>query len=82
MSESNQLLLVLAFFILIDRLIKPYRPRKWLGLTFLGGGLLGRLTLTESHWLGFDLHLVSLFAVVGGLELFFRRHRFNPDLWA
>ncbi|MCP3749090.1 hypothetical protein [Pseudomonas sp. SBB6] len=80
MSEYSQFFIAFLFFVLIECLLKPSRLRKWLSLTFLLGGLLGRVTLSEkSYWGSFDLHLVSLFAIVGGLELFFRRNRHEED---
>ncbi|KDN98414.2 hypothetical protein [Pseudomonas donghuensis] len=80
MSEYSQFFIAFLFFILIECLLKPSKLRKWLSLTFLLGGLLGSVTLSEkSYWGGFDLHLVSLFAIVGGLELFFRRNRHEED---
>ncbi|MGF6593094.1 hypothetical protein [Pseudomonas sp. 2835] len=80
MTEFGQFFIAFVFFALIERLLKPSKLRKWLSLTFLLGGLLGRVTLSEkSYWGGFDLYLVSLFAIVGGLEMFFRRNRHEEE---
>ncbi|SPO66136.1 hypothetical protein [Pseudomonas sp. JV241A] len=80
MAEFSQLFLAFFIFVAIERLLKSSTQRKWLSLMLSLDGLLGRATLSEkSHWGGFDLHLFSLFAIVGGLELFFRRNRHEED---
>ncbi|WP_327438297.1 hypothetical protein [Pseudomonas donghuensis] len=79
MAEFSQLFLAFFLFVVIERLLKSSALRKWLSLTLLLGGLLGRFTLEGIYWLGIDLHLIALFAILGGLELFFRRNRFDED---
>nr|NLU58947.1 hypothetical protein [Pseudomonas sp. BIGb0427] len=47
MMEFGQFFIAFVFFALIERLLKPSKLRKWLSLTFLLSGLLGRVTLSE-----------------------------------
>ncbi|KJK19179.1 hypothetical protein ACIOVF_03340 [Pseudomonas sp. NPDC087612] len=79
MAEFSQLFIAFFIFVVVERRLKPSTLRKWLSLTLLLGGLIGRFTLEGSYWLGVDLHLIALFAILGGVELFFRRNRFDED---
>jgi hypothetical protein len=78
MSEIIQLVIALVLYFLLDRFLKPYLLRKWLGMLLVVGGAVGCVAASQIHLLGFDLGLMSIFAVPLGLGLFKRRRRFEP----
>lgn len=78
MSEIIQLVIALVLYFLLDRFLKPYLLRKWLGVLLVAGGAVGCVAASQIHLLGFDLGLMSIFAVPLGLGLFKRRRRFEP----
>jgi hypothetical protein len=71
---QTMVLVVLAF--LLDRLLKSYLLRKWLGVTLLVAGVIGCVTVGSDQVLGFDLELLSVVAVPMGVALFLTRRRF------
>lgn len=77
MSEITQLVIALVVFFLLDRLLKPYLLRKWLGVVLMAAGAVGCVLAGQTRVLGFDLGLLSVFAVVIGMELFMKRRRFE-----
>ncbi|SCY60818.1 hypothetical protein [Pseudomonas sp. NFACC37-1] len=54
---------------------KPYLLRKWLGLALVGA--VGCVAASQIRLLGFDLGLLSVFAVAMGMGLFMKRRRFE-----
>ncbi|WLG95901.1 hypothetical protein [Pseudomonas sp. FP198] len=77
MSEITQLVIALVVFFLLDRFLKPYLLRKWLGVVLMAAGAVGCFVAGQNRLLGFDLGLLSVFAVVIGMELFMKRRRFE-----
>ncbi|MBC3345342.1 hypothetical protein HU811_01665 [Pseudomonas sp. SWRI196] len=66
---------VLSF--LLDRFLKPYLLRTWLGVMLVAAGEVGCVVAGQSRLLGFDLGLLSVFAVAIGMGLFMKRRRFE-----
>ena len=77
MSEITQLVIALVLFFLFDRFLKPYLLRKWLGVVLVVAGAVGRVAASQIRVLGFDLGLLSIFAVALGVGLFLKRRRFE-----
>jgi Na+-transporting NADH:ubiquinone oxidoreductase subunit NqrD len=77
MSEITQLVIALVLFFLFDRFLKPYLLRKWLGVVLVAAGAVGCVVAGQTRLLGFDLGLLSAFAVAIGMGLFMRRRRFE-----
>jgi hypothetical protein len=77
MSEITQMLIALGLSFLLDRFLKPYLLRKWLGVVMVAAGAVGCVLAGQKHLLGFDLGLLSVFAVPIGMGLFMRRRRFE-----
>jgi len=78
MSEITQLVIALVLYFLLDRFLKPYLLRKWLGVLLVAGGAVGCVAASQIHLLGGDLGLMSIFAVALGVGLFLKRRRFEP----
>lgn len=78
MSEITQLVIALVLFFLLDRFLRSYPLRKWLGVLLVAGGAVGCIAASQAHVLGFDLGLLSIFAVALGVGLFVKRRRFEP----
>lgn len=76
MSEITQLVIALVLFFLFDRFLKPYLLRKWLGVV-VAAGAVGCVAASQIRLLGFDLGLLSIFAVALGVGLFLKRRRFE-----
>jgi hypothetical protein len=76
MSEITQLVIALVLFFLFDRFLKPYLLRKWLG-GLVAAGAVGCVAASQIRLLGFDLGLLSIFAVALGMGLFLKRRRFE-----
>lgn len=76
MSVITQLVIALVLFFLLDRFLKPYLLRKWLGLALVVGAV-GCVAASQIRLLGFDLGLLSVFAVAMGMGLFMKRRRFE-----
>ena len=77
MSEITQLVIALVLFFLVDRFLKPYLLRKWLGVVLVATGVVGCVAASQIRLLGFDLGLLSIFAVALGVGLFLKRRRFE-----
>ncbi|CAM4034891.1 hypothetical protein [Pseudomonas] len=77
MSEITQLVLALVLFFLLDRFLKPYPLRKWLGVALVAVGAVGCVAASQTRLLGADLGLLSIFAVALGVGLFLKRRRFE-----
>ncbi|WP_339491066.1 hypothetical protein [Pseudomonas rhizophila] len=77
MSEITQLVIGLVVSFLLDRFLKPYLLRKWLGVVLVVAGAVGCVLAGQTRLLGFDLGLLSVFAVGIGMGLFMKRRRFE-----
>ncbi|MBC3366441.1 hypothetical protein [Pseudomonas sp. SWRI154] len=77
MSDITQLVIALVVSFLLDRFLKPYLLRKWLGVVLVVAGAVGCVLAGQTRVLGFDLGLLSIFAVVIGMGLFMKRRRFE-----
>lgn len=77
MSDITQLVIALVLFFLLDRFLKPYPLRKWLGVLLVAIGAVGCVTASQIRLFGFDLGLLSIFAVALGVGLFLKRRRFE-----
>ncbi|MHA6574406.1 hypothetical protein [Pseudomonas yamanorum] len=78
MSEIIQLVIALVLFFLLDRFLKAYLLRKWLGGLLVVVGAVGCVVASQTQFLGLDLGLMSIFAVALGVGLFLKRRRFEP----
>ena len=78
MSDITQLVIALVLFFLLDRFLKPYRLRKWVGVLLVAAGAVGCVAASQVYVLGVDLGLLSIFAVALGVGLFLKRRRFEP----
>ncbi|MDU9024453.1 hypothetical protein [Pseudomonas corrugata] len=79
MSDITQLVIALLVSFLLDRFLKPYLLRKWLGVALVAAGAVGCVVAGQTRLLGFDLGLLSIFAVPIGMGLFMKRRRFEED---
>jgi Na+-transporting NADH:ubiquinone oxidoreductase subunit NqrD len=77
MSDITQLVIALVVSFLFDQFLKPYLLRKWLGVVLVAAGAVGCVVAGQTRLLGFDLGLLSAFAVAIGMGLFMRRRRFE-----
>ena len=77
MSVITQVVIAVVFSFLLDRFLKPYLLRKWLGVALVAAGAVGSVVAGQSRLLGFDLGLLSVFAVAIGMGLFMKRRRFE-----
>ncbi|WP_434626998.1 hypothetical protein J3P84_00600 [Pseudomonas sp. Z1-29] len=77
MSEITQLVIALVVSFLLDRFLKPYLLRKWLGVVLMAAGVVGCFVAGQKRLLGFDLGLLAVFAVAIGMGLFSKRRRFE-----
>lgn len=77
MSDITQLVLALVLFFLLDRFVKPYLLRKWLGVLLVVAGAVGCVAASQVRLWGADLGLLSIFAVALGVGLFLKRRRFE-----
>jgi hypothetical protein len=77
MSEITQLVIALVLSFLLDKFLKPYLLRKWLGVVMVVAGAVGCVLAAQTRLLGFDLGLLSVFAVPIGMGLFMKRRRFE-----
>lgn len=78
MSDITQMVIALVLYFLLDRFVKSYQLRKWLGLLLVAAGAVGCVAASQVRLLGFDLGLSAIFAVALGIGLFLRRRRFEP----
>jgi Na+-transporting NADH:ubiquinone oxidoreductase subunit NqrD len=79
MSVITQLVIALALSFLLDQFLKPYLLRKWLGVVLVAAGAVGCVVAGQIRLLGFDLGLLSVFAVAMGMGLFMKRRRFEQN---
>jgi len=77
MSVITQVVIAVVLSFLLDRFLKPYLLRKWLGVVLVATGAVGCVVAGQSRLLGFDLGLLSVFAVAMGMGLFMKRRRFE-----
>ncbi len=77
MSDITQLVIALVVSFLFDQFLKPYLLRKWLGVVLVVAGAVGCVVAGQTRLLGFDLGLLSAFAVAIGMGVFMRRRRFE-----
>ncbi|MPQ69515.1 MULTISPECIES: hypothetical protein [unclassified Pseudomonas] len=77
MSDITQLVIALVVSFLLDQFLKPYLLRKWLGVVLVVAGAVGCVVAGQTRLLGFDLGLLSAFAVAMGMGLFMKRRRFE-----
>ncbi|TVT79544.1 hypothetical protein [Pseudomonas sp. H3(2019)] len=77
MSDITQLVIALVVSFLFDQFLKPYLLRKWLGVVLVVAGAVGCVVAGQTRLLGFDLGLLSAFAVAIGMGLFMKRRRFE-----
>jgi hypothetical protein len=77
MSDITQLVIALVVSFLLDRFLKPYLLRKWLGVVLVVAGAVGCVLAGQTRLLGFDMGLLSIFAVPIGMGLFMKRRRFE-----
>lgn len=77
MSEIIPLVIALVLFFLLDRFLKPYLLRKWLGVVLVVVGAVGCVAASQVRLSGADLGLLSVFAVALGVGLFLKRRRFE-----
>jgi len=77
MSDITQLVIAMVVFFLLDQFLKPYLLRKWLGVVLVVAGAVGCVVAGQTRLLGFDLGLLSAFAVAMGMGLFMKRRRFE-----
>ncbi|VVQ03009.1 hypothetical protein PS910_03992 [Pseudomonas fluorescens] len=76
MTDITQTIVLVVLAFLLDRILKSYLLRKWLGVTLLVTGVIGCVTVGNGQVLGFDLELLSVVAVPMGVLLFLTRRRF------
>ncbi|MFN3357165.1 MAG: hypothetical protein ACK418_14300 [Pseudomonas sp.] len=76
MSDITQLVAALVLFFLLDRFLKSYPLRKWLGVLLVAMGAVGCVAASHIRLFGLDLGLLSIFAVALGVGLFLKRRRF------
>ncbi|WP_153387442.1 hypothetical protein THH46_00460 [Pseudomonas sp. NA13] len=53
MSEITQMIIALALSFLLDRFLKPYLLRKWLGVALVVAGAVGCVVAGQTRLLGF-----------------------------
>jgi hypothetical protein len=77
MSEIIHLAMALGAYVLLDRFLRSYAIRKWLGVTLMVIGPIGCILASQTRFLGMDVGLLSVYAVGLGVGLFQRRRRFE-----
>lgn len=77
MSDITQVVIAVMLSFLLDRFLKPYLLRKWLGVVLVAAGAVGCVVAGQTRLLGFDLGLLSVLAVPIGMGLFMKRRRFE-----
>lgn len=78
MSDITQMVIALVLYFLLDRFVKSYQLRKWLGLLLVAAGAVGCVAASQVRLLEFDLGLSAIFAIALGIGLFLKRRRFEP----
>lgn len=77
MSEITYAVIALALYGLLDRFLRPYPLRKWLGVALVVVGVVGCIVVSQARLFGLDLGLLSILATGLGVGLFVRRRRFE-----
>ncbi|WP_052752640.1 hypothetical protein [Pseudomonas sp. CCOS 191] len=77
MSEITYAVIALMLYGLLDRFLKPYPLRKWLGVALVVVGFAGCIVVSQARLFGLDLGLLSVLATGLGVGLFVRRRRFE-----
>ncbi|MFJ4388138.1 hypothetical protein [Pseudomonas soli] len=77
MSEITYAVVALVLYGLLDRFLRPYPLRKWLGVALAVVGFAGCIVVTRARLYGLDLGLLSVLATGVGVGLFVRRRRFE-----
>lgn len=76
MSEITYAVIGLVLYGLLDRFLRPYPLRKWLGVLVVIG-VVGCIIVSQARLFGLDLGLLSVLATGLGVGLFVRRRRFE-----
>lgn len=76
MSEITQTVIVVVLAFLLDRFLRSYLLRKWLGVILVVAGAIGCIAVSHVQLLGVDMGLMSVLAVPVGAGLFVTRRRF------
>lgn len=77
MSEITYAVIGLVLYGLLDRFLRPYLLRKWLGVALVVIGVVGCIIVGQARLFGLDLGLLSVLATGLGVGLFVRRRRFE-----
>ncbi|MBC3438250.1 hypothetical protein HU735_22780 [Pseudomonas sp. BW16M2] len=77
MSEITYAVIALVLYGLLDRFLRPYSLRKWLGVALAVVGVVGCIVVSQARSFGLDLGLLSVLATGVGVGLFVRRRRFE-----
>ena len=77
MSEITYVVISLVLYGLLDRFLRPYPLRKWLGVVLAVVGVVGCIVVSQARSFGVDLGLLSVLATGLGVGLFVRRRRFE-----
>ncbi|PYC14980.1 hypothetical protein [Pseudomonas mosselii] len=77
MSEITYAVIALVLYGLLDRFLRPYPLRKWLGVALVVVGVGGCIVVSQARLFGVDLGLLSVLATGLGGGLFVRRRRFE-----
>ncbi|QXH57861.1 hypothetical protein [Pseudomonas maumuensis] len=77
MSEITYAVIALVLYGLLDRFLRPYPLRKWLGVALVVLGVGGCVVVSRARLFGLDLGLLSVLATGLGVGLFVRRRRFE-----
>lgn len=78
MSEYFSDGLFLSIALILGFFVKPYRYRKWLGIScFVLGGVAAFIVVPKID--GLDLGAIPIMVLCFGAGLFFDRHRYSND---
>jgi hypothetical protein len=78
MSEYLGYGLLLGIALILGFFVRPYRYRKWLGISaFVLGGVAAFIVVPKID--GFDLDVLPIMLLSFGAGLFFDRHRYSND---
>lgn len=77
MSEVIQAAIALLAYFLLDRYLKPYPLRKWLGVVLMLIGVAVFAFTNKGQWLGIDLASLPIITLCIGSGLFIKRRRFE-----
>lgn len=77
MSEVIQVGIALLVYFLLDRYLKPYPMRKWLGVVLMLIGVAVFAFSDKGQWFGIDLASLPIITLCIGSGLFVKRRRFE-----